>query len=424
MRKILLVLLSLFLVTGCAELEEVNETVTEAITDANEIISAINEGNEEEVVERDPIETTPIEDILIQGLKDRSSEIDISAFKLNDEQVKDIYYKVVNDNPQYFWVQTTFEYTYYADGIVIAVKPKYQDLGDIETYENAISEALKVVDEDMYDAEIALVLHDYLALNTKYDEAYLSGAEVSPVSYSSYGALVNQVAVCQGYSLAYIDLLKRCNIEAHYVSSEAMNHGWVQVKIEDEWYHVDVTWDDPYPDTPGNVNHQYFLKSDSSMGLGDQPHHNWTSEYTCSKDYAGVWDIAKSAVYVERHQMIYVDGEPGSIRLMYKNLNTGEDKTLVTMNEKATWHIKGELLGGYWEDIFTKLIYYNGKLYFNTAEDIYSLNLANSEVVKLTFIEPMNGYINGFDFKNSQIRIYLTFDPNEQERNLYTINLY
>lgn len=427
MKKFLISLLTVLLVSGCAELKEVNEIVTDVITEANQIIMGDDfvEEESEDIVEPVVVPSTPIEDVLLEGLKEKKSSIDVSAFKMGEDKFKEVYQKVVYDNPQLFWIANDFTYSYMDNGVITNVKPTYFDTGNVETYENAVSEALKVVDEDMYDAEIALVLHDYLALNVSYDGTVDEAQEEVPASsYNSYGALVNQVAVCQGYSLAYVDLLKRCNLEAHYVSSEEMNHGWVQVKIEGEWYHVDVTWDDVYPDIPGAVKHDYFLKSDATLATGEKPHYGWKSEYICNKNFEGIWEnAADAAIYVQRHQMVYVAGETGTIRLMYKNYNTGDEKTLVEMNEHATWYAQGDFLMNYYDGIFTRMIPRGGKLYFNTAEDIYSLNLSNSEVVKLTSIDTNRGYLYGFDFKNSQIRMYITFDPNDDQRMLTTIDL-
>ena len=40
-------------------------------------------------------------------------------------------------------------------------------------------------------------------------------------------------------------LLREMGIECHYVASDSIAHIWLAVKIDGEWYHSDVTWDDP-----------------------------------------------------------------------------------------------------------------------------------------------------------------------------------
>lgn len=40
-------------------------------------------------------------------------------------------------------------------------------------------------------------------------------------------------------------------IECEVISSDQRNHDWNRVKLNGEWYMVDVTWDDDYEDNEG-----------------------------------------------------------------------------------------------------------------------------------------------------------------------------
>ena len=50
-----------------------------------------------------------------------------------------------------------------------------------------------------------------------------------------------------------------------------MNHGWNKVKVDGNWYNLDVTWDDPVPDKKGHISYGYFLVSDSQLAKT----HSW-----------------------------------------------------------------------------------------------------------------------------------------------------
>lgn len=90
-------------------------------------------------------------------------------------------------------------------------------------------------------------VHDYLIDNTVYD----SDTD-SDMSHGIYGALVNNLAVCDGYAKAFKYILDNIGIScvevcgvAQNSNGETENHAWNDVLIDGVWYAVDVTWDDP-----------------------------------------------------------------------------------------------------------------------------------------------------------------------------------
>ena len=127
----------------------------------------------------------------------------------------------------------------------------------------------------MSKTEIALAIHDYIALHTRYDYAAVeSGSKDNPNMYNAYGVLVNGLAVCHGYALAYIDLLREMDVESYFVSSINLGHGWNVINTESGWYYSDVTWDDPRPnigeytndgDYMGYCQHDYFMNTKAQI---------------------------------------------------------------------------------------------------------------------------------------------------------------
>lgn len=153
-------------------------------------------------------------------------------------------------------------------GVFTSIRPKY----DTAVYEARIKEAMKEALGDnmgasMTDLQKALALHDWLALNCQYDET-----KRRKYAYSEYGAIVEGIAVCQGYTLAYNDLLTRAGIEAEYAagwagtsSADSGRHSWSRVTINGKKYFVDVTWDDATPNIQGRVAHSFFMVSDKAL---------------------------------------------------------------------------------------------------------------------------------------------------------------
>lgn len=143
-------------------------------------------------------------------------------------------------------------------------------------------------DDSMTNMEKARILHDWLVYNAHYDTSYSA--------YGPDGVLLRGSGVCQSYADAYKLLLDKAGIENCSVSGTADNgsgngpqgHAWNMVKLGNEWYHVDTTWDDPtnlYHDAAcvsGNERYKYFLVSDSTIG----ENHFWSGNVTAGTDLA------------------------------------------------------------------------------------------------------------------------------------------
>lgn len=119
------------------------------------------------------------------------------------------------------------------------------------------------------------MVHDYLVDNISYDSSISK-----PNIYNIYGALINKECVCEGYARAYKYILDELNIPCILVIGTATNgegntenHAWNYVKLNNSWYAVDTTWDDPVIVGGGILNkkskYRYFLKGKETM---DQDH--------------------------------------------------------------------------------------------------------------------------------------------------------
>ena len=128
--------------------------------------------------------------------------------------------------------------------------------------------------------QIALYLHDYLALNCRYDKSY--------TYRDAYTMLTQGTGVCEGYYHAYNLLLEAAGMKSDYTLTSDGSHIWNRVFIGGKQYNVDVTGDDPSLDRLGQVKHRYFLVSDSIMD--DEHEYTWKEGYgLCSDDYFDDW---------------------------------------------------------------------------------------------------------------------------------------
>ena len=226
--------------------------------------------------------------VIINGLRNMVKQINLGAYNISTTDAIKLASELAdidNGDPYYvfsIWAtkdedqSTILEIDYQYTPEEAAEKRK-QDAEEQAAADSAIASC---VTDGMSDYEIAKALHDYLALNCEYDKRYYSGG-MPRISYTAYGALVNRTSVCAGYALAYQHLMEDAGIPCEYVTgmTTSGSHAWNIIQIDGEWYHVDVTWDDPIPNREGYVRYDYFLKSDYAMS---RDHVSWEASHTCT----------------------------------------------------------------------------------------------------------------------------------------------
>ena len=176
------------------------------------------------------------------------------------------------DHPQYFWISDHVSTMYnpdtnkatacvmlYSDGTVTDdMKGKTADRNKIKNrkaeVENKVKDIIKKIGSDWSDYDKEKYIHDYLVDTIKYNQ----NVAQNPITdgnvhqaLDAYGALIGKSAVCEGYAKAFQYLCYEVGINANQVHGP--DHEWNVVKLDGEWYQIDVTWDDPIVNG-GSVN--------------------------------------------------------------------------------------------------------------------------------------------------------------------------
>lgn len=362
------------------------------------------------------------ENALVNLVEKGGSVLDIASLSIPADQISDVVMLFINRHPEYYWL--SFESCDVENGIAVTL---YEDVKPFmgksrstvfgsSSLEEATKKALAVVKPEMSDLEKALVLHDYIALNTEYDyQGYLNGNLPNSV-FTIEGTLVEGKAVCQGYALAYQYLLNKVGIESKYVASSAMNHGWNLVKIFGRWYHVDVTWDDPVWDQLGQVKHQYFLLSDARiMGL---KHYSWevwdngteTAPAAVSEVYnTYFWRNIDTGIWYYKEKMYYMEISSTTVgQIKCQSIYDSSATVLATVDMK--WPYVG-MPNYYWGNS-SKTILYNGQFYYSGPDALYRINLDGSGNTKIADVRYTNQYVYGFAYSNGAFWIALHDSPN------------
>ncbi len=96
------------------------------------------------------------------------------------------------------------------------------------------------------DEEIELIVHNKICSDVVYDDAAAEDdASSHDVAHTPYGVLVDNSAVCDGYSTAFAYVLDYYDINAKVcVGYAGGGHAWNIIELYGQWYEVDCTWDD------------------------------------------------------------------------------------------------------------------------------------------------------------------------------------
>lgn len=146
-----------------------------------------------------------------------------------------------------------------------------------EIYDSAKHFLMDYTDENMTPYEKELAIHDKLCELVDYDNFELNVlSSHDEDSETPYGALVLGKAICSGYALTFNLLVEMAGIEC--ITVKGLNrsedeHLWNLVKLDDEWYGVDLTWDDLHTDAGIlYVKHRFFNRDDAFFEEND---HSW-----------------------------------------------------------------------------------------------------------------------------------------------------
>jgi len=114
----------------------------------------------------------------------------------------------------------------------------------------------QIITTNMTDLDKEIALNAYLCQNAEYDEELFASAQTNNFKYvdpkyndsfTAYGALINGVCVCAGYTAAFKLLADAAGLEAIVVTGTlegGLGHAWNRAFIGNEWLSIDPTNND------------------------------------------------------------------------------------------------------------------------------------------------------------------------------------
>lgn len=239
-------------------------------------------------------------------LNSNSSKLDVSGYKLTEAELRAIWADMTED---YYIEFVAHGYirliVYTSNGYaksceIYGIESGYSKR--LNAVKKSFNEVLSQVDNKMTDVDKVLLVHEYIIENTEYSTAKgIYGYAAGPLG-EGYG-------LCAGYADAMIVLLHYMDIEAYTVVSTEMNHGWLYVKLDGKYYHIDPTWDDSQKGTDDMYQHRFLLRNDDEFNTiaAARAHYNWKS-YQVGNVTANSTRFKNWYVHDVAGKMFYHDG--------------------------------------------------------------------------------------------------------------------
>ena len=187
--------------------------------------------------------------------------IDVTKMYINIETIQKIFSTKYN-----VYINSAKDPTYLLDGFT-----SKEQIDQCESQVIAVKNQILNQIAGKNDIEKMRYIHDYLVDTIEYDQTF-----TEKNIYNIYGALVSKTCVCEGYAKALQYLLNETELENIIITGTATNsdgktenHAWNYVNIDEKWYAIDTTWDDPIIVGGGKltntIRYRYFLKGSSTM---------------------------------------------------------------------------------------------------------------------------------------------------------------
>lgn len=193
----------------------------------------------------------------------------------------------------------------------ITFTPTYFETADETEYVNTHTKEIlaDLGTSQMSDYSKVKAIHDYVCALITYTD------DVDNAS-SAYSAYARGEGLCNSYALCMYKLLVEAGVPCHWIGGSAgtgrdsAGHAWNIVKLGDQWYNLDATWDDADND---NVSHDYFLKGTTDFDEADTSQvHTMDNEYY-SSDYLTVFPIAETSYTVSDEDLKPVTPTPTAV---------------------------------------------------------------------------------------------------------------
>lgn len=328
---------------------------------------------------------------MVSAVSNLEESVDITNYEIeiiseDDEKAffGAFYAKLQDEHPEVFYLKS-LGYSQYTTGKLAKVNFKFSMTESEIERENAMIEQeyryiTSLIPDNATDLEKALIVHDYIISAYEYDLTYTIRELNDTVRYKK--------CVCQGYTYLYMYVMNKLGIECTTVPSDALAHIWNKIKINGNWYNIDLTSDDPVYNKASNIRHDCFLVSDSELkDVSPTNHSVWNSaDWDGSAVIVADDNTYSNAIFRNFGVISTVDNKLYSFDsdkyLCEINLANNTSTPVYTDSENYIWYQYGSN-SSYYPKMKSCAIAFNGKLYFNSPNAVYEFDTISKTATKI-----------------------------------------
>lgn len=300
---------------------------------------------------------------IVSSLEEGNLTVDVSEYGMKVSQISDVTQDIHDREPQLFYIKGGCRYSYSGNNVYTlnfsySITDETEREAAIKFVNDELDKIVATLPTGLDDYEKALYFNDYLCVNYQYDTDF----EI----YDVYNMLKNKKGVCQAYTGVYDLLLERVGITNSTAATS--DHIWNLIEFNNEWYHIDVTWDDPIEDTFGRACHDNFFYSDKPI---ETTHGTFKSNYDAddaSYDSFDWHDYSVSFGFANGKTYMIDDGNIKEVDIL-----TGVTGESLYYND-VRWSY-----GNYYYRNLSGFGSYKDKLIFNTDKSIMAFDPKTGE---------------------------------------------
>ena len=217
--------------------------------------------------------------MMLMGFSVMALSLDCSRIDRNVD-LKKVFSAALGDNPSVIYFNKTkfeveesgLEKKLFFTGIYS--KPQAEKMNSsLDEAANKIVKYVKMVSNDEYS--LLINIYEFFQKKIRYDKEELQansrGISNNPDSHNAYGALVNRLAVCDGFSSAFSLIAQKLGFECMLVVGRStyltalQEHAWNIIKVKNKFYHLDITWDTRKYNEFDEYSYAYFAVTDEEI---------------------------------------------------------------------------------------------------------------------------------------------------------------